>query len=190
MTWVSIDDRSYGVTVVNDGTPGVRIQNGTIMMTLMRSTDEGPGLQSPWPAETLSAHGKHTFSYSLTSHKGTVFESSAFRHGFEAKHKLVGAPVKKHPGTLPSEKSYVSVDASNVVVTVMKKAEDSDKGLVLRAFETAGKSVNATFTLPRSFASIREVNMIEHEMPGSPVMEGDRFSARFGKFDIRTFALE
>jgi alpha-mannosidase len=53
-----------------------------------------------------------------------------------------------HPeGRLPQAASFLSVDAQNVMVTVLKEAEDGD-GIILRAFETCGAAAHACIELP------------------------------------------
>ena len=53
-----------------------------------------------------------------------------------------------HKGELPQTDSYVSVDADNVMVSAMKKAEDNDD-LIIRAYETARTSTRAVIKLPK-----------------------------------------
>ena len=60
---------------------------------------------------------------------------------------LQAMQVEAHAGTLPLEHSFASVQPENVVLTAMKKAEDSDS-LIFHAYEWAGKSSNVTFTVP------------------------------------------
>jgi alpha-mannosidase len=85
-----------------------------------------------------------------------------------------------HKGMLPKEQSFIKVDEENVMVTVLKKAEDTDNA-VLRLYETRGESSETnitlferswqvqlnpceikTFLIPRDKkVSIREVNLLE-----------------------------
>jgi len=86
-----------------------------------------------------------------------------------------------HPGTRPLSASFLSVDAPNVVVSVVKKGEDGDD-LIVRCYETAGRGAKATLDLglvnrrwtgtfrpleiktlrvPLAGGEIREVNVLE-----------------------------
>jgi alpha-mannosidase len=59
-----------------------------------------------------------------------------------------------HPGPLPPSQSYLTVNADNVVVSVLKRAEANDGATILRAYETAGRAAEVTIDLPllgRSF---------------------------------------
>ncbi|MFC1736534.1 glycoside hydrolase family 38 C-terminal domain-containing protein, partial [Candidatus Hydrogenedentota bacterium] len=190
MTWVGIDNGKFGVTLLNRGTPGNKVEDGVMTLNLMRSPLIGGYLTSPWPADLAKAHGKHTFKYSIVSHKGDSFDSLAFRRGFELKHGLVGIAAKSHAGALPTENSYLTLDSPNVVATVLKRAEEVEKGIVVRAFEATGKPTEAKMTFSKSFESMHEVDMIEDDLPRSRGRKGDKLKVKFGKFDIRTFMLE
>jgi alpha-mannosidase len=53
-----------------------------------------------------------------------------------------------HPGPLPQRRSFASDGGGDVVLTVLKGAEDEDGSLVVRAYETSGRASRATIELP------------------------------------------
>ena len=53
-----------------------------------------------------------------------------------------------HDGPLPQADSYAAVDAPNVVLSAMKRAEDNDD-LIVRCYETGQSACAATIRLPR-----------------------------------------
>ena len=86
-----------------------------------------------------------------------------------------------HPGQRPLTASFLAVDAPNVVVPIVKKAEEGND-LVVRCYETSGRPVEATLDLalvkrrwsgkfrpfeiktlriPVTGGEIREVNLLE-----------------------------
>jgi alpha-mannosidase len=71
-----------------------------------------------------------------------------------------------HKGTLRGSSSFVSLEPSNVVVTALKAAEDGDGDLVLRCYETSGRSTRATLTF-----------------------FGRRLQFEIGRFEIKTLKL-
>ncbi len=80
--------------------------------------------------------------------------------------------MEAHAGTLPLEHSFVTVKPENVVLTAMKKAEDSN-ALVLHMYEWAGKQANVEVTLPSGATSATETNLLEQpEGPGLSVENG------------------
>ena len=56
------------------------------------------------------------------------------RAGYEFNYTIKAMQVFPHPGTLPAEKSFVAVAQQNVILTAVKKAEDSN-GIILRFYE-------------------------------------------------------
>lgn len=78
-----------------------------------------------------------------------------------------------HKGNLPEVKSCFECDNDSIIVTAVKKCEDSDD-IVLRAYESNGENTNAKIKLfdkeinadfahneVKTFKGNREVNMIE-----------------------------
>ena len=52
-----------------------------------------------------------------------------------------------HDGPLPQRRSFASDGGGDVIVTVLKRAEDSD-AVVVRTFESSGRPTRATIELP------------------------------------------
>jgi alpha-mannosidase len=71
-----------------------------------------------------------------------------------------------HSGELPQRRSFASVEDGDVVVTVLKAAEDGDGALVVRAYESAGRPARAAIELP----------LVERTI-----------EAEFGAHEIKTF---
>jgi alpha-mannosidase len=59
-----------------------------------------------------------------------------------------------HPGPLPQSDSYLEVEPENIVVSVVKQAEDGDD-LILRAYETTRFATAAEIRLPQWNRTIR-----------------------------------
>ena len=99
----------------------------------------------------------------------------------EGQRLAVGRPGQRgkglqHPpglgeGDLPPLQDFCALDAPNVVLTALKRAEDGD-GLVLRIFETAGRETKVTVTLPL-FAIWRATgtNLVEEGAESLPATE-------------------
>jgi alpha-mannosidase len=83
-----------------------------------------------------------------------------------------------HRGDLPQRASYAADGAGDVVVTVIKEAEDGDGSLVVRAYEAAGRASRATIELPLVGRTV-EADFAPHEIktfkvardPGAAVAE-------------------
>ena len=65
-----------------------------------------------------------------------------------------------HEGALPAQQSFIKVDAKNVVLSSIKKAED-DNSLVIRLFEFEGKAADVRIMLPKTAIAATETNLME-----------------------------
>ena len=94
-----------------------------------------------------------------------------------------------HAGPLPLEHSFASVQPENVVLTAMKKAEDSDS-LVFHVYEWAGKSGNVTFTVPEGPTGAILTNLLEQPQ-GSPLtITGNQLTVPIHPFEILTIRVD
>jgi alpha-mannosidase len=185
--WVFAGDAEWGVTVSADRQL-VSLEEGVIRAGMLRGTRFNPLnivrdgktflLQQP-PADT------YTFRYSLTSGKGNWATAKSFRAGMEFASSLF--PYENADDltrkTLPSTNSFCSLDADNLVVSALKKADGGD-AIVLRAFEILGSAAETPVSFLGEKSSFRTVNMLE---------EGDAAEAqsilRVRPFEIRTLKL-
>jgi len=123
-------------------------------------------LRSPeWP-DPHADEGHHEFTYSFYPHAGTWREAETVRRGYELNYPLTVTQPTVHAGPLPATYSFVKIDAPNVVLTAVKKAED-DGGLLIRFYEWAGKEANVRIDLPMPASKVEETNLMEkpdHEL--------------------------
>ena len=117
-------------------------------------------LRSPtWP-DPDADRGHHGFSYSLYPHAGDWKQALTVRRGYEFNYKLSALQVQSHAGALPPAHSFVEIKENNVILTALKKAEDSD-ALLLRVYEWAGKSGNVQVTVPNGATAAHLTNLME-----------------------------
>lgn len=128
--WADISDRQYGVSLLNDSRYGYDITKNTIRLSLLRSPDH--------PVESLDDKGIHQVRYSLYPHRGTWKEGKSMLKGYEFNNPFIAVTAEVHKGNLPTIHSFLEISLENLVVTVLKKAEDSDD-LVFRPYETTGQ---------------------------------------------------
>jgi len=98
------------------------------------------------PGHIWMDQGIHTFSMLLAPHKGSWKENGTVRLAEELVERPVVIYQGIHGGTLPKSGSFLSVDASNVVVPAIKLAEMNDN-LIIRCVETSGLETTATLDL-------------------------------------------
>jgi alpha-mannosidase len=161
--WADISDDKRGLSLLNDSKYGYDAKGNVLRLSLLRSPE--------WP-DPHADEGHHEFTYSLYPHGGGWKEALTIRRGYELNYKLIALPFGKHQGALAPEHSFVQVQADNVIVTALKKAED-ENALVLRYYEWAGRQREVTVQLPAGAQSASETNLMEKPTSNLQVSGGE-----------------
>jgi alpha-mannosidase len=178
--WADLGDGQHGFSLINDSKFGYDDQGNVLRLTLLRSPT--------WP-DPEADRGHHHFSYALYPHAGDWKQALTVRHGYEYNYQLQAMQVEAHAGSLPLEHSFASVQPENVVLTAMKKAEDSDS-LIFHAFEWAGKPAKVTFTVPDGATGAVVANLLEQPQ-GSPLtVTGNQLTVPIRPFEILTIRVD
>jgi len=123
-----------------------------IGLTVLRSPAYAhhiPAVLEPDGNYAFIDQGIQRFRYTLFAHSGSWETAGTARRAAELNQPPIALFATFHPdGTLPQSDSFITVEPRNVMVTVLKQAEDGD-GLVLRAFETIGAATRASIRLPK-----------------------------------------
>jgi alpha-mannosidase len=157
-SWVDVSgisrDREipYGFSLLNDGKYSLDVNVRDIGLTVLRSPAYAhhiPAVLEPDGHYAFIDQGIQRFRYTIFPHAGSWENASTVRRAAELNQPPVALFATFHPeGTLPLSDSFITVEPENVMVTVLKQAEDGD-GLVLRAFETSGALTRASIRLPK-----------------------------------------
>jgi len=143
--------RSYGVSLLNDGKYSFDVQGSDLGMTILRSPIYAfhfPAQPQPDRSYTFMDQGIQHFTYRLLPHAGDWRTGEVPRRAAELNQSPLVLASTFHPlGTLPPSSSFMSVEPANILLTVLKQAEDGD-GLILRAYETAGDATRAVIRMP------------------------------------------
>jgi alpha-mannosidase len=91
--------------------------------------------------------------------------------------------VAPHSGAMPARHSFVSASPENVVLTAMKKAEDSD-ALVFHLYEWAGKPGTIELLVPSGATGAVETNLLEQPQGESLAISGDKVSVPIKPYGI------
>jgi len=177
--WVDISDADYGLSLLNDSKYGFDVKGNTIRISLLRS----PNRPDPTPE-----YGVYETTYSMYPHKGDWREAGTVRRGYELNQPLIARVTSSHSGELPASKSFLSISASNVVVTALKKAEDDDN-LILRFYETNGQPCIAEVHTSIPVKFVAETDLLERPIgPKEPAVNG-AFPVKASKYAIKTYKL-
>ena len=112
--------------------------------------------------------GKYVYRYTLTSGKGDWAAGKSYRTGMVFNTPLVPVVAEDEltSKSLPPTKSFCSLQADNLVVTALKKAEH-DNAVVLRAVEMDGSPAETLVEFLGHNSSFNPVNLLEETPPGA-----------------------
>lgn len=142
----------YGFSLLNDSKYSMDVNVRDIGLTVLRSPAYAhhiPAEVKPDKLHSFIDQGIQRFSYSMLPHTGSWEEAGTVKRAAELNQRPSALIVTYHPiGTLPQADTYIEVRPDNVVVSVLKQAEDNND-LILRAYETTKTSTAATIHLPK-----------------------------------------
>ena len=162
--FVDLSQADYGVALLNDGKYGHDISGSTMRLTLLRSPktpdplERPPGYQNPYADQ-----GEHEFTYSIYPHRGDCSNGFSLRRGYELNYPLLSTLCTSHKGELKPQQSFITVKPDNLVLTVVKRAEENGD-IILRLYEVNGQKTEAKLTLQRRVSRAWEVDMLEHRI--------------------------
>jgi alpha-mannosidase len=109
--------------------------------------------------------GVYVFRYSLTPHAGDWRQAQAWQQGAAVNTPLIAVGVTDEISSksMPPAQSLVGLDAENLVVSTVKRAEHDDS-LVVRFFETAGMAAQTGVTFLGRRSPFVETNMLEENL--------------------------
>lgn len=149
--WADLSTEGYGASLLNDGKYGMDAEGNVMRLTI---------LTSPlWP-DPFADRGRHACTYSIYPHAGGPLEALTQHRAQELNLPLAACFVAGGAGDMPAEKSFFSVDKDGVVLTCIKRAEDSEE-YVLRLVETQGRETAVILSLPRQFTKASEIDLLE-----------------------------
>ncbi len=173
--WADVSSGGYGVSLLNNLKYGYDIKGNTMRLSLLRSPQ--------WPDPTAD-RGKHSIEYSLLPHTGTWQDAQTVRRGYEFNNPLIAVVSDPHKGTLPPSHSFITLSPANLVLSTVKKAEDSDAWIV-QWYDASGQDSEAHIQLPQKPKKVLMTNFLEED--GEPIQtNGNTLTVRTKKNSIMT----
>jgi alpha-mannosidase len=180
LRWGDISNASQGFSLLNSSKYGYDAKDNVIRLSLLRSP------QMPAPDNHIADQGFHEFTYSLYAHAGDWKAGHTMRQGYELNYPLIPVVSQAHAGPWQAKQAFSRIDADNVVLTVLKKAED-DNGLIFRFYEFEGKAADVHLQLPRKAATAVETDLMEkHGQPVTIAASGRELVIPTGPYQIKT----
>lgn len=177
--WADVSQNDYGISLLNRAKYGYDIKGSTMRLSLLRSPK--------WPDPTAD-RGKHSIEYALYPHQGNWARAKTVQRGYEYNNPMIVAAAGVHKGSLPTAHSFVTLGPSNLVLSTIKKAEDSE-AWVLQWYDAIGQDVEATLTLPRPVKRAVTTNALEED--GNPLKaEKNTLKVKTKKNGVTTVKIE
>ncbi len=176
--YVDVSEYGYGISLLNDCKYGHSVRDGKIGLTLLTCG------RYPYPE---ADQGKHVMTYSFMPHTGDFRSAKVIKQAYLLNNPLL-ATYAEGKGALPSKFSLIRSSNSNVIIEVVKQAEDG-KGVVVRAYESCGGCASTQFELGVSVMNVHEVDLMENN-PQEMEATATSFACEFKPFEIKTFYLE
>jgi len=178
LQWVDISDNEYGLSLLSDTKYGFDVKGNTLRMTLVR-TGYNP---DPTPDKR-----EHNFKYAIYPHKESWKDADTPRKGYEFNHPFISLIISKKEGNLSPSKSFIKIEPAGVIMSSLKKAEDSDD-FILRVYESKGEKVRVNIKLGFPVKEVKEVDLLERPIKFSLNFDKE-FSFPINPYEIKTFRI-
>jgi alpha-mannosidase len=191
--WMDYSAGGHGLALLNRGLPGNTAADGTLLLSLMRSTHlisygAGGGFEPGTSSDSGLEVGKWmSFDYALLPHTGAWQDAQVFRAGLEFNNPLIVRKTGVHGGDLPPAWSFMEVSHPHVVVSALKPSRHGE--VAVRVYEAAGQPApDVRLHFARAVTAAREANLIED--PGGPLpVRGNAVSFGLRPYEIKTICV-
>lgn len=177
--WADLSENGYGVALLNDCKYGYGITEGKMTLSLVKSGI----LPNP-----VTDQEEHWFTYALYPHLGDYNEADVQREGYCLNVPACAVRMEQaSTGALPAAQSLLRLDAENVILETVKRAEDGN-GIIVRMYEDHNRRSRVRLSWHKPFARAVECDLMEDET-GAPVTDTDTLEFTIKPFEIKTFRI-
>lgn len=185
--WFDLTDTKgdYGVTVMCDSKYGSdKPDDRTLRLTLLHT----PGTRGGYQDQGSQDIGHHRVTYAIYGHAGSWQGAASAQQAARMNQPLIPFLSTAHSGPLGRSFSLLTCSNDNVIVTAIKKAEDSNEVVVrLRELPGVGCS-DVRLAMPTPIVRAREVDGQERSIAEARVQNG-QVMTDVRRFGLRAFAL-
>lgn len=145
-----LDTLVQGLSLLNDGKTSFSTKHKEVFLTVLRSPiycNHEPYVPDESLEYVYMDQGVQYFNWGLYPHDGS-WETAKTVERSRMFNELPTALFETyHQGGLPMHASFLTVEAENVLATVLKEAEDGSGDMVLRLVETAGRRCDTALSV-------------------------------------------
>ena len=172
--WVDMSQADRGVSLLNDCKYGHDVHDNVMRLTLLRS---------PMNPDPTADRGEHFFTYSILPHDGDWRDGETARRSYELNVPMVAWTSEK----AAESRSLISMDAPNVIVETVKKADRED-ALIVRMYECAGMDAKCALATGFKIGKATECDLLERDLK-SLKHDKESVSLVLKPFELRTVKL-
>lgn len=174
--WADLSEDGYGVGLLNDCKYGHDIKDSVMRLTL---------LKSPASPNIDADREKHSFVYSLYPHSGDWKKGKVAQTAYNLNSPFTVKVEEAHEGKLADVLSFFNVNKENVIIEVVKKAEDSE-AVILRMYEYQNRRTAVKCCTFGAILEIAECDLLENEIMKLQPKDSS-FSFEIKPYEIKTF---
>lgn len=182
--WADLSEPGYGVALLNDSKYGYDVRGNVLRLSLLRAPT--------WP-DPVADRGHHRFTYRLLPHDGDLRDSGVIDAGYDLNVPLRTRPTDPHPGARLPQGSLVRVDAPNVVLEVVKRADRDPNAYIVRLYEAWGRRGRVALTLPWPVSRAARTDLLERPTDllerAQLELTGETVRLELAPFEIATLLL-
>ncbi len=173
--WIDLSEGHYGVSLLNDCKYGHSVKDSNMALTLIKSGIE------PNP---VTDQEEHVFTYALYPHAEGWRAAGTVKEAYK-----LNQPLLTNACAVDGKDSFcfASVNAGNVVLETVKKAEDGT-GTILRMYESENALTRAKVTVDADFTKAYVCNLLE-ETESEAEVSGKEISVVLKPYEVVTLKL-
>ncbi len=177
--WADLSEDGFGVSMLNNCKYGHDIVEGDMRLTLIKSTcDPNPDADKEI----------HYYTYSLYPHSGDWKDANTAMQAYNLNNPMFAKVEDTHSGELEESFSLAKVDKENVMIEVIKKAEDTND-LIIRVYEYYNKRTKVHLEMFRSIKQVFECNLMEDNLKELDILDTG-FDFEIKPYEIKTFKVK
>ena len=178
--WLDLSEDGYGISVLNDCKYGCDVHNGVIGLSM---------LKSPIYPNPDADKEKHEFTYSIIPHKNGWREAQTVQNAYLLNNKLMATLKENEGGNLPEQYSFVNCNQENVIIEVIKQAEEGN-GTILRLYECYNRTVKTQLEFSGIISKAYDCDMLENIQDDMEVVDQTRLTFTMKPYEIKTIMIK
>lgn len=176
--WIDLSEDGYGLSILNDCKYGCDVHDGVIGLTLLKS--------AVYPNPDADRE-HHSFAYSLCPHEGSWKTAGITQKAYAFNNPMEVMVKEESGGTVAPGQAFVQADSGNVIVEVVKPADDGN-GMIVRLYELFNRDCVTRLKLAAPVRAAFRCDMLEQDQEELSA-DGDTVALHMKPYEIQTIRI-